>query len=304
MISCTSLFVYGIIDNEFEDCGGEFYFESPACCDEEGCMFFDIVVEPLHCADDGTYSIGLNFEYSGMTNDYFEVWSGDMYLGFYLFTDLPVIIEGVIDREVEYDIIRICQNDVPDCCQEYEFMGLDCDESECSIEGLEVWQIECDGGDFYINLDLNYGEVNGDHFTVVGNGMDHGEYSYNDLPITIGPLPSEVDWVWDFVACDVEYSDCCDAVEFGSTDCFQGPERPVDKFIAIKVTSILVQITILDDIDWAQFDLFDIQGKRIDFLDENQKGSFDMNIESLRPAVYFLSLKSSEGNKLVKFLKM
>ncbi len=200
-INCDLMHEFVIIDNEFEDCGGEFYFESPACCNEEGCMFFDIVVEPLHCADDGTYSIGLNFEYSGMTNDYFEVWSGDMYLGYYLFTDLPVIIEGVIDREVEYDIIRICQNDVPDCCQEHEFIGLDCDESG----GCHIWDVsaefyDCnDEGQFYVDIEFLYDNVGREGFVILGNGHNYGEFQYGQEFYTLGPLEINCDLMHEFV---------------------------------------------------------------------------------------------------------
>jgi hypothetical protein len=54
-----------------------------------------------------------------------------------LFSDLPVTIANFPERDADFDFIKICENDNPDCCQAHEFEGLNCEMSSLDFNDLE-----------------------------------------------------------------------------------------------------------------------------------------------------------------------
>ncbi len=208
-----------ICDNDNPECCASFEFLGPDCTETE-CEIWDIVVEPGECTGNGTYSIWLNFNYQGNTNEFFDVYSDGNLVGFYSYADLPITIQEFPEREAEFDIITICDNDNPGCCASLEFLGPDCSELTCEIWDITVDPGECTGNGLYsLVLNFNYQGNTNDFFDVYSDGNLVGFYAYGDLPITIEEFP-EREAEYDIITiCDNDNPDCCASLEFIGTDC-------------------------------------------------------------------------------------
>ena len=114
--------------NDVPNCCYEVEFMPPDCSGTGGdCEIFDLVTEVGDCISTEAYSLTINFEVNNPGNDYFEVYvRNNVLIGYYLISDLPLTIEDFPLSGFDYDYIRVCINDVPDCCIEHEFMPPDC----------------------------------------------------------------------------------------------------------------------------------------------------------------------------------
>ena len=218
--------------NDNEMCCAELEFTGLDCIIE--CSISNISVDPLECTDEGTYSVVVDFDYEGTTNDFFEVWSQNIYLGFYAFEDLPITINNFPERDAEYDIITICQNDSDNCCASHEFIGLDCTEEElCLISNVVIDLVECTGvGTYSLFLNFDYENVTNSQFDVFSDGALVGTYAYADLPVFIEAFP-ERDAEFDFmVICDNDNPQCCSGFEFLGLNCEEEEECIISEVIA------------------------------------------------------------------------
>lgn len=243
------------------ECQLEESFESPECCEEHDCEIDDIRVYDFDCNDDGSYDLVLDFEYEHVSNEFFDVWAGDHFIGFYAYHELPVHIEGFLPRDVEYDLIKICDNDNPACCAVQEFHGPDCDDKfeDCSIFDFFYETYQCSAAGTYL-LDFEFDIENpGDEgFLVIVNDHLVDSFSYGQVYYTVGPLncsPHSVLSIIDIendcgTDIDLDTPDCC-----GVSDCFIG-EITVGEFDCHDDGSYSL---ILDfDYDGVTNDYFDV----------------------------------------------
>ena len=153
---CDQLTEVKVIDFENE-CYDTYTFDYAVCCENTGlCEIGGIEVYDIECNNDGTYNLTVDFEYANNTNDFFDLWSGNTFVGYYAYEDLPIRIQGFPLRDAMYQLIKICDNDNPNCCAVTEFRGPDCDGSdyECLITDLEVLEAACTStGDLVLLID-------------------------------------------------------------------------------------------------------------------------------------------------------
>ncbi len=220
--------------NDNELCCAQLEFMGLDCEDSFQCSISNIEVDPGQCTGDGFYSLVLDFNYENVGNDFFEVFSGNTFLGFFSFNDLPITINEFPEREAEYDIITVCVNDMPDCCGTLEFLGSDCFEEEiCLIFDLTIDPVECTGDSSYsLWLDFEYENVTNDFFDVFSDGEFVGFYSYNDLPVFIENFPSREEDFDFIVICDNDNPACCSGYEFLGLDCSGSSDCQISEVFA------------------------------------------------------------------------
>lgn len=182
-----------IVTDLSNECSAVFAFDSLLCCEQEACTIDSISVYEFECNGDGTYNLSLDFEYQNTSNESFDVFAGSEYIGSYRYLDLPVRIKNFIPRNVEYDLIKICDKRIPDCCVIHEFIGPDCSgEEECALFNLTVLQTECIDDFFYLVIDAEHAyDLTDPQFMLGGNGNDYGRYRISDLPQALGPFHTE-----------------------------------------------------------------------------------------------------------------
>ena len=195
-------------------------FQVPTCL--LPCNIFDVVVDPGNCNNDGTYLLHLNFEYTNPGNNFFEVWGNGTYLGLFALDSLPLVIPNFPSNGNPADIIKICINDHPDCCETLEFQGPVCDPP-CSIFDLTFDVGDCNLGDSTYNLFIDFEAVNpgNDSFEVWGNGVYLGLFALADLPLKLTNVPSNGNAIDVVRICINDHPDCCEFIEFQGPNCGQ-----------------------------------------------------------------------------------
>jgi hypothetical protein len=94
-------------------------------------------------------------------------------------------------------------------------------QNQCSIYDLTatISNANVTTCQYYIILDFEHsGTTN--QYTVHGNGVNYGTFSYDSVPVKLGPFTaSPTPGVKEFVVKDVVYQDCQDVVEIQIPAC-------------------------------------------------------------------------------------
>lgn len=213
-----TLYELVVQDNQFPDCHG-FYLFGPVFCDDD-CHIYNLEAETTECDDEGQFFVLLDFEFANVGNDGFSVIGNGNNYGFFGYDDLPVEI-GPFPTPI--DDLEFIVSDVqqPDCADFVEVEAPNCDGGgDCHIFGLVADLTPCfDDGTFFVVLDFEFENTSDIGFSVHGNGINYGLFSYDDVPLSIGPLVGNGTTPYEFAVHDLLFEDCGDAVEVGPVDC-------------------------------------------------------------------------------------
>lgn len=255
------------------ECCDTYTFENPTCDGE--CDIFEVNVDVQECTTDSTFGVFINFQHVNISAGGFDIYAGVNYLGFFGLDQIPILIPNFpANGEGQY-VVTICESDNLECCESYEFDGPVCDDF-CEITNLE-WSItECDSaGNFFFILNFDFQNVGNEGFNVVGNGNNYGNFSYENLPIQIGPFESG-NTVFEFLVTDGQNSACFDFVEPGMVDCIVATEEiSYDNIFEILDNGSSPSILPLENLSLS---LFNSNGKtmlRNEFLQEGNL--FELN---------------------------
>ncbi|KAA3622021.1 MAG: T9SS C-terminal target domain-containing protein, partial [Bacteroidetes bacterium] len=186
------------------------------------CGFNDIAMNFEGCNDNGSYNYNLSFIPVNPIGAFFDLYIQNEFVGYYAYEDMPVWLEGVGPFESEHFVVKICDNDNPDCCQVFEVMTPDCGgNDDCVIHEVIVEAYECDEeGHFYVDLVVIGENFGAEGYKVVGNGNNYGNFSYDEPYITLGPFAGDGESVYEFVVIDNQFGDCSNHAVIGPIDCF------------------------------------------------------------------------------------
>ncbi|MCB0554207.1 MAG: hypothetical protein KDD02_11700, partial [Phaeodactylibacter sp.] len=246
----VTVYDFLILDLENPTCYG--YVEvGPIDC-SQNCEVFNLTVQTLDCNPDGTYGLVIDFDVANPGNAFFDVYGGpnNTFLGYYPIAELPVTISNFPASGNDFDRIKVCINDHPDCCRVKEFAAPDCSGTgDCNIYDATVSLAYCDSTGFYVQLHFQYDNVGNDGYKVQGNGQVYGTYSYNEPFPVLGPFPPELDIVWELVVRDVNHPDCSDFVAFTSMYCDDMSDSCIgfDPFDALQDTVFLADFGDIND---------------------------------------------------------
>lgn len=112
-----------VFDAESRNCiSNEYRLELPECEDREDCRIWDLEVEIGDILNDSTFTITVDFNHRGTNPAGFDLFWSNQFYGYSSYSDLPLSIT-VESRGLEYEIIRVSDNDNPDCHDALEFMS-------------------------------------------------------------------------------------------------------------------------------------------------------------------------------------
>jgi hypothetical protein len=189
----------------------------------ETCGFLGMQARPLICQSDSTYQLRLNFIPVAVGDNGFSVYAQGDFIGSYGYNQIPVTIENFPLSGDFFDQVVVCDNSDPLCCDTLEFQSLAC--YGCLIYNLTAEPTVCDSNDqFRITIDFDFWNVSDDGFQLGGNGMIFGQYSYNDVPVELGPFDGDSMTFHEFVVIDLGGGFCLAGVEMGIVDCDCGFE--------------------------------------------------------------------------------
>ncbi|MEZ4961440.1 MAG: T9SS type A sorting domain-containing protein [Saprospiraceae bacterium] len=204
--------------NDNNDCCAETEFTAPTCT-PGNCEIFDFVATPGDCNNDGTYPLTLNFQYINPGNNYFQVLYQGSSLGYFALADLPVTLPHFADNGNNQQEIKVCISDMPTCCKTDVFESPQCTQGNCHIYDMVADASDCEDGMFYVTIDFQFENVGFDGFDIHGNGINYGNFSYDDLPITLGPFAGNGITNYEFAVNDDAITNCGTSVNLGMVDC-------------------------------------------------------------------------------------
>ncbi len=208
---CDIVNIIEIFDIE-NGCSTEIEIED-ACCDFNDCSIDSLWVYDFECNNDGSYNFTLDFEYSEVGGELFDVYDGGEYFGSYAYDDLPVRISGFEGRDAEYDLIKVCDDDKPDCCALYEFLPPDCDDEDgCEILEVFAESYECTENSFFIDIEFEVENPGNQGFIIRGNGVIYDTLEYGQLFYTVGPIELDCSKVYEFIIIDIEKGCSAEAI--------------------------------------------------------------------------------------------
>jgi len=93
----------------------------------------------------------------------------------------------------------------------------------CEIGEILIEVEPCDeSGNFEVVLTFEYANIGAEGFRVQGNGNNYGNFEYESLPISIGPLEGDGITEYEFVVIDNEIEDCSNWTAIDPVDCNSG----------------------------------------------------------------------------------
>ncbi|MFK8007016.1 MAG: T9SS type A sorting domain-containing protein [Saprospiraceae bacterium] len=132
----NTVFEFIVIDSENTNCTA-FTGLDPINCNPD-CEIWDIEISETNCNSDDTYNFILDFNYANVNNDFFDVFANGDFFGFFAFADLPIQIENFPASGNTFDAIKICQNDLPTCCETLEFESPTCNQTCLTFDDLAI----------------------------------------------------------------------------------------------------------------------------------------------------------------------
>lgn len=192
--------------------GGEckvFNWTGPLNCQ---CSISELVVQPVECLSDSTYSVKTNFDAHGFES--FDVVVQDSLVGHYEIHDLPIVLE-VKDIDGP-EIMEIFAVDRPDCSAAFEIESNPC--AECRFGEIITHIVDCTIDSFYVKLNLDHQADGLDSFHILLGGNDYGYFSYDDLPVVVGPLNRHIEIAWHLQVTD-QNTECRQSRPLGDILC-------------------------------------------------------------------------------------
>jgi hypothetical protein len=278
--------------NDQEDCCAVLEFENPYC-ENEDCSITELVVDGIECTSEETIQFYLNFNVTNPGNDLFEIWAGGQYFANYPINELPILIEN-FPLIGEHPYMRICINDQENCCKEYSFNDINCNDIGCEMSAIDptIFYITTDS--FYVQLDFEYSNPASNHFTVQGNGINYGTFDYDDVPIILGPYACQDSIFLEYVVRDIENGDCQTVLELGVIPCLVNTSKTT--FASLSIHNSNEQIIIEDEayeIHNGSGILYNVYGQKImNFGLNNGQKEYRVQLPYLVSGIYIVHLFS------------
>lgn len=182
------------------------------------CTIEKLIITPMECNTDSTYSVKIDFNHDGMEGQSFDVFvRNNEQIGNYSIDSLPIILKNFKRSGKEYDLIKICINDRLDCCLVEEFLPPKCEIEEVEIKAIRTKLGECTSDSTYrltIDFDHSTLSANAKFNLFARNNKKIGTYPVKDLPLVLSnfQLSGKAE---DFIKICIDgYPNSCKEYEF------------------------------------------------------------------------------------------
>lgn len=209
-----------ICNNDSEDCCTEQHFLNP--CE---CALVDVSTEIIECDDntDSYYAI-IDFDHVA-TNDSFQLGYSEgginNFLGIHAYTDLPITV-GPIGMSTDPREILIVDLSNFLCFGDAYFGVVDDCEINCQLSNLFAETYDCEGGEYYMDLEFDAEDLEGHSFSVLVDDVEYGTFTYGEASYTVGPLPENCVSAPVLEIQDLEVELCSDFFLFDEPICCGG----------------------------------------------------------------------------------
>ena len=219
----TTQYEFVVRDILHPDCSDFVELGTVSCENNAPCEIGELSVITGPCNNDGTYLAKVSFDVLNPTDDQFDLWANNEFIGTYLLSELPVVIQNFPTNGGPNDFVKVCINDNADCCRVKEFPVPDCNpQGNCEIYDLVVETGDCnDDGTYHLWLDFEVQNPGNNFFEVWAEGGTYlGIFPLSSLPLHIEHFPGIVNGPIDYVkVCINDHPDCCRVKEFQAPNC-------------------------------------------------------------------------------------
>ncbi|MEZ5044018.1 MAG: T9SS type A sorting domain-containing protein [Saprospiraceae bacterium] len=212
-----------ICDYNAPDCCKVLELEYP-CRPNTECRLSELSADIINCQSNANrylYDIKINFDHRGTTNAFFDLFSGERFIGFYRFDDLPITLTNFeVPINATNIHFKVAENDNLACHAVIEIPVTTCETGgTCSISNLFAEAHPCEDGMFMLDLEFDKEGPGPLGYYVFGDGAIFGPFSY-ELPfVTIGPFVGDGAAIVDLLVLDIADPSCFGYYEFGPLDC-------------------------------------------------------------------------------------
>ncbi len=180
------------------------------------CEIGEIIIETTPCNDLNQFSVIIDFDYAN-TSDLFTISGNGNDYGTFAYSELPITLGPFAgNNNMIYEFV-ITDSNNPNCSNWGVIGPIHCN-NDCGIENI-TYEVDCFNQEqFNITINFNW-EFTSDSFYIVGNGNNYGNFHYDQVPITLGPLPGDGSLAYEFGIFDLIFNDCGGWIEPGAIDC-------------------------------------------------------------------------------------
>lgn len=187
------------------------------------CSIESLTITPIECTSDSNYSVKIDFNHDGMEGQNFDVFvRNNEQIGYFSIDSLPILLKDFKRSGKDYDLIKICINDRPDCCLVEEFLPPTCEIEEVEIKVIRTKLGECTSDSTYrITIDFDHSNLhaNANFNLYVRNNKKIGTYSVKDLPLVLSNFQLSGN-TEDFIKICIDgYPNSCKEYEFLPPTC-------------------------------------------------------------------------------------
>lgn len=249
---CSTFYAFVIQDLEDNNCFDSEYIDIQCC----SCFILsvDFDISP-YCESDTIWAewivFGGNFSEEGIS-----VYISGEYYNSYEYEADDSYFFGIANPGTEYFDVVICDTGIPDCCSDaWEWENL-CPIS-CVINNMYVEATPCADDMFDVWINFEY-ENTSDSFMIQANGLNYGNYAYNNLPILLEGFEGDCLTDYLFVVSDIENSECSAESIFGPVFCNCECEISNLELESSNCINNQYELTIDFDVQFPDNDYFEI----------------------------------------------
>ena len=217
-----------ICDAQIDGCCNEIFASNincnpdPMLCEVE---FIEIIA--TDCNTDTTYNLNATYSIANGGGNFINVSVNGGAAQTFSNTGSLLVTDIEPRTTSDFDIIEICLQNNPNCCEVVELAQPDCgsDPQECEIDIVEAGFF-CDGNDGQISFELDVVSNTMNDYIVFVNGVEIGTSSPTSTGTTVGPIDQNADGFYIIEVIDANNTTCRAEVEllqaFCTGDCSIG----------------------------------------------------------------------------------
>ena len=211
-LTSNAAYEFIVTDNEEPNlCNGFVEVGAEVCDSLNTCEIFNLSIDFVECTSDSTYRAVIDFDFVNVSGQSFDLWINGRFIGFYAYAALPLSVNHIPVGNDSISTVMVCDNDNANCCTSIDYPTPHCgNTNDCSISDLIVREFDCDSNGYFLSINFNH-QMTGDSFELRGNGHLYGVFSYNDLPIELGPFTTNMT-VNEIVVIDQTFANCAEDV--------------------------------------------------------------------------------------------
>ena len=180
--NCATAWEYIIRDVDEPICS-EVHVLGEVCC-PDNCVITGFQPQPLLCTGDSTYLLFLDFQIDLPLASQFELYLNGEQEGLHPYSMIPGSIPVAWDGDIIQEIV-VCDRGNSICCDTMSIISA----CACIIDNVTTELVDCDENEGQFSVAIDFDAMNvSDSFTLGGNNTSYGKFSYNDLPVFLGPF--------------------------------------------------------------------------------------------------------------------